>query len=59
TFIVCSELQLLYMTGSEIMKVLTIIQSWDSLITLGDKHIETRLWRTKYRGSLLIHAGKT
>lgn len=41
------------------MKVLTIRQPWASLIALGEKHIETRSWRTKYRGPLLIHAGKS
>lgn len=40
------------------MKVLTIRQPWASLMDLGEKHIETRSWRTKYRGPLLIHAGK-
>jgi hypothetical protein len=41
------------------MKVLTIRQPWASLIALGEKHIETRSWRTNYRGELLIHAGKS
>lgn len=41
------------------MKVLTIRQPWASLIALGEKHIETRSWKTKYRGPLLIHAGKS
>lgn len=41
------------------MKTLTIKQPWASLIALGEKKIETRSWRTKYRGPLLIHAGKT
>ncbi|MEY8000229.1 ASCH domain-containing protein [Clostridium sp. Mt-5] len=40
------------------MKVLTIRQPWASLIALGEKHIETRSWKTNYRGPLLIHAGK-
>ena len=40
------------------MKTLTIIQPWASLIALGEKHIETRSWRTNYRGQLAIHAGK-
>lgn len=41
------------------MKAITIIQPWASLIALGEKKIETRSWRTKYRGPILIHAGKS
>ena len=41
------------------MKVLTIKQPWATLIMQGDKRFEFRSWRTKYRGELLIHAGKT
>jgi len=40
------------------MKVLTIKQPWATLIMQGDKRFEFRSWRTKYRGQLLIHAGK-
>lgn len=40
-----------------IMKVITLIQPWGSLIALGEKKIETRSWKTDYRGPLLIHAG--
>lgn len=40
------------------MKVLTIRQPWATLIMQGDKRFEFRSWRTKYRGELLIHAGK-
>lgn len=40
------------------MKAITIIQPWASLIALGEKKIETRSWKTSYRGPLLIHAGK-
>lgn len=40
------------------MKVVTFIQPWATLIALGEKKIETRSWKTSYRGSLLIHAGK-
>lgn len=40
------------------MKTITLIQPWASLIALGEKKIETRSWKTNYRGSLLIHAGK-
>lgn len=38
------------------MKALTLTQPWASAIALGMKTIETRSWRTKYRGELLIHA---
>jgi hypothetical protein len=41
------------------VKALTIKQPWATLIALGGKNIETRSWKTNYRGSLLIHAGKT
>lgn len=40
------------------MKVLTLIQPWATLIALKEKRIETRSWKTNYRGPLLIHAGK-
>lgn len=41
------------------MKVLTIKQPFASLIALGEKRIETRSWKTNYRGPLYIHAGKS
>ena len=40
------------------MKVLTIKQPWATLIMQGKKQFEFRSWQTKYRGELLIHAGK-
>ena len=40
------------------MKVLTIKQPWATLIMQGNKRYEFRSWQTKYRGDLLIHAGK-
>lgn len=40
------------------MKVLTIKQPWATLIMQKDKRFEFRSWQTKYRGELLIHAGK-
>ena len=40
------------------MKVLTIKQPWATLIMQGYKRFEFRSWQTKYRGDLLIHAGK-
>lgn len=41
------------------MKVLTIKQPWSTLIMQGYKRFEFRSWQTKYRGQLLIHAGKS
>lgn len=41
------------------MKVLTIKQPFASLIAEGIKEYEFRTWKTKYRGELLIHAGKS
>ena len=38
------------------MKALSILQPWASLIAIGAKTIETRNWRTDYRGRLAIHA---
>lgn len=40
------------------MKAITIKQPWASLIAINKKHYETRSWNTKYRGPILIHAGK-
>lgn len=40
------------------MKALTLIQPWATLIVSGHKRVETRSWRTRHRGPLLIHAGK-
>lgn len=40
------------------MKVLTIKQPYASLITMGYKKLEFRKWKTNYRGTVLIHAGK-
>ena len=41
------------------MKVITIKQPWATLIAEGYKEYEFRTWKTKYRGDILIHAGKT
>lgn len=40
------------------MKALTIWQPWASLIANGSKKIETRSWKTNYRGPIAIHAAK-
>lgn len=39
-------------------KVLTIKEPFASLIKEKIKHVETRSWKTKYRGEIYIHAGK-
>ena len=41
---------------SESMKVLSLIEPWATLIKDGKKVIETRSWKTSYRGELYIHA---
>ena len=38
------------------MKVLSIKEPWASLIMNNIKKIETRSWKTNYRGELFIHA---
>lgn len=38
------------------MKALSMTQPWASLLATGQKQIETRSWRTKYRGFVAIHA---
>ena len=38
------------------MKVLSIKEPFATLISNGKKRIETRSWKTKYRGELYIHA---
>lgn len=40
------------------MKVITIKQPFATLIAEGYKAYEFRTWKTKYRGDILIHAGK-
>lgn len=46
------------MKKESIIKAITIRQPFASAIIYGDKRIENRGWRTKYRGDLIIHAGK-
>lgn len=41
------------------MKAITIKQPWATLIMEGYKEYEFRTWKTKYRGEILIHAGKS
>lgn len=40
------------------MKTITVKQPYASLIAAGIKEYEFRTWNSKYRGKLLIHAGK-
>lgn len=39
------------------MRALSIRQPWAMLIVTGWKDIENRVWKTKFRGEVLIHAG--
>lgn len=39
------------------MKAITILQPFTSLVALKKKVIETRCWKTSYRGKIAIHAG--
>ena len=40
------------------MKALSVRQPWANMIASGEKTIETRTWRTNYRGPLLIVSSK-
>ncbi len=40
------------------MKALTLTQPWASLVAIEAKTVETRSWKTSYRGPLAIHAAK-
>lgn len=40
------------------MIALTVLQPWAQLIADERKFIETRAWKTEYRGPIAIHAGK-
>lgn len=40
------------------MKALSLKQPWASMVANGTKTIETRSWRTSYRGPLAIHASQ-
>ena len=40
------------------MKVLSIKEPYASLLKDNIKHIETRSWKTSYRGEIYIHASK-
>ncbi|MDE2685986.1 MAG: ASCH domain-containing protein [Chloroflexota bacterium] len=40
------------------IRALSLRQPWASMVADGRKTIETRTWRTNYRGPLAIHASK-
>jgi len=40
------------------MKALSVRQPWARLIVHGHKDIENRTWPTRFRGRVLVHAGK-
>jgi hypothetical protein len=44
---------------SDIVKVLSLTEPYATLIKNGSKTIETRSWKTNYRGKLYIHASST
>ena len=41
------------------MKTITIKEPWATLIVEGYKEYEVRVWKTNYRGDILLHAGKS
>lgn len=51
---VCGEI----IDDSSIMKAISLLQPWASLVVMGIKTIETRNWGTGYRGPILIHASQ-
>src|SRR5579884_2998990 len=40
------------------MKCISLHQPWATLVVIGAKRIETRHWKTRHTGPLLIHAAK-
>ena len=40
------------------MKALSLTEPWATLVATGEKKIETRSWKTPYRGLIAIHAAK-
>jgi hypothetical protein len=39
-----------------VMRGITLLEPWASLMAMGYKHFETRSWSTEYRGDVVIHA---
>ena len=52
-------MQIFYNYYGDIMKVLSIKEPYASLIMMNIKKIETRSFKTKYRGELYIHASSS
>lgn len=46
------------MIPSGAMPALSITEPWATLMAIGVKRIETRSWRTAYRGPIALHAAK-
>lgn len=44
--------------GGNDMKAITLWQPWATAVARGSKRMETRSWRTSYKGPLAIHAAK-
>lgn len=40
------------------LRAVTLTQPWAKLVAIGEKPIETRSWRTHYRGPIAIHAAQ-
>lgn len=40
------------------MKAITVCQPWAWAIAQGYKRVDNRTWQTRYRGPILIHAGR-
>ncbi len=38
------------------MRAITLTQPWATLVAIGAKRVETRSWKTNYRGRIAIHA---
>jgi len=54
----CAHVRFDSRTGYCITKALSLKQSWTNLIACGEKTIETRTWKTEYRGPLLMVSSK-
>ncbi len=46
------------MSGRPDLRALTVKDPWATLIAIGAKQIETRSYRTRYRGPISIHSSK-
>lgn len=45
------------MVVTDCIPCLSLWQPWAQLVCIGQKDNETRSWKTKYRGKVMIHAG--